>query len=171
MYLLTAISILALALLWAVIRGRAAEVKDPRSASEVLRDVDLEAFRNLIDAGQEEVLRQRLSRGEFRRIHRARVLAIAGYLLTIAYNASVFLRAGEAARENHDPAVAAMGAALASSAINLRVNCILALAYACAGYLLPDLGMSIESIVDRYDRLSASLRTVGRTWTPASTTV
>jgi hypothetical protein len=167
MYLLMAISVLALALMWAAVRGRAAQVKDPRSAGEILLAVDLESFRNLIDPTQDRFLRQRLSRRDFRRVQRARVLAIAGYLRKVAQNASVMLRLGEAARDSNDPALSAMGAELVSRAIDVRLNCLLALAQAYIGVLYPGLGISIASVADRYDRLAGTLRSIGRTWTPA----
>lgn len=168
MYLLIAISLLELALLWVVVRGRAAQVTDPVSAGEVLLAVDLGAFRNLIDPVQERFLRRELSRRDYRRVQRARVLAIAVYLRKIAHNASVMLRLGEAARDSHDPVLSAMGAEMASNALSVRLNCLLALAQAYAGVLFPTLGISVGSVVDRYDRLAGTLGSIGRSWTPAA---
>ena len=166
MYLLIAISLLALALMWAAVRGHAADVKDPSSARLSLLEIDLESFRNLIDPSQETFLRQRLSARDYRRVQRARALAVAEYLRKVAYNASVMLRLGEAARDNHDPAIAGMGGEMVSTALTVRLNCILALGRAYAGYLFPGLGMSLASVADRYDRLAAGLRAIGRSWTP-----
>lgn len=168
MYLLIAISLLELGILWAIVRGRAAQVTDPLSAGEVLLAVDLEAFRNLIDPLQDSFLRRELSRRDYRRVQRARVLAIAAYLRKVAHNASVMLRLGEAARDSHDPALSVMGAEMASTAISVRLNCLLALAQAYAGVLFPGLSISMGSVADRYDRLVGTLSSLGRSWTPAS---
>jgi len=166
MLLLIAISVLALALMWAAIRGRAAQVKDPHAACLSLVEVDLESFRNLIDPAQEIFLRRRLSARDFRRVQRARVLAVAEYLRQVAHNASVILRLGEAARDSHDPSLSAMGADMVSTAISLRLNCMLALGRAYIGYVLPGISLSPAAVADRYDRLAATLRAIGRSWTP-----
>jgi hypothetical protein len=167
MYLLIAFSVLGLAFLLLAIRGRSTHVRNPRAAGEMLAAVDIDSFRNLVDEQQDDFLRQRLSRGDYRRVQRARALATTEYLRKIARNASIMLRAGESARHCDDPAVSALGPEMVSSAINLRLNCLLALALAYAGVLFPGIRMSLTTIVERYDRLVTRLHAAGRYWAPA----
>ena len=168
MYLLFAISLLAVFLLWTVVRGRSMQVKDPSSAAERIVPVDLEAFRNLIDPQQDRYLRDHLAGREYRRVQRARALATAEYLRQVAHNASVILRVGESARSNREAGVAALGAELVSNAITLRLFSLLALAQAYLSVLLPGLTLSAGSVADGYDRLTAKLWAIGRSWTPTA---
>lgn len=167
MYLLIAISFLALALLWMAVRGRSAEVKDLSSAGALLTQVDIEAFRNLIDPAQDQYLQMRLSAADYRRVQRARALAVAEYLHMVAANASIMLRAGESASESEDAAVAAMGAEMASSAVNLRLKCLLALSKAYAGVIFPGSTVPVIGIVDRYDVLAMRLHAARHSWSAA----
>lgn len=166
MYLIFAISAAVLVLLWVAVRGRSARIRDMRSAQEALVPVDLEAFRNLIDMQQERFLKEHLSGHDFRRVQRARYLAVAEYLWQVANNASVILRLGESARASHEASVEAQGAELTSAAVSVRLYCLVALAQAYAGVLFPGVGVSVGTVADSYDRLTAKLWAIGRSWTP-----
>ena len=171
MYIIIFITAFVLVLLWAAVRGRAAQVQDLKSAQDAIAPVDIEAFRNLTDVQQENFLRRELSRRDFRRVQRARYRAIAGYLLQVAHNASVMLRLGETARASHEPSVQAQGAELASAAAAVRLYSLLALAQAYLGVLLPGVGVSVGTVADSYDRLTAKLWAIGRSWTPVRSAV
>lgn len=164
MYLLMAISILTLALLAMAVRGRSGEVEDPATAAELLTEVDIEAFRNLIDPREDEFLRVRLCAHDYRRVQRARALAIADYLHKVAANASVMLRVGESVRDCADPVLASMGAEIASSALNVRVKCLLALGKAYTAAVFPGVSISVATVADRYDRLAMRLYAVRHSW-------
>jgi len=58
-----------------IARGRARAVRQIGQVSGEVRAVDLSAFRNLVDAGEDEYLRRRLPEGTFRRVHRLRMRA------------------------------------------------------------------------------------------------
>lgn len=166
MYLLLAISALVMALLWWAVRGRSSQVRNARDAEQALAPVDLDAFRNLIDPQQDRYLREHLGGRDFRRVQRARYLAVAEYLWQVANNASVILRVGESARSSPDAAVGTQGAELVSAAVAVRLYCLLALAQAYAGVLFPGMGVSVGTVADSYDRLTAKLWAIGRSWTP-----
>jgi len=166
MYLLLAISALVLLLLVQAVRGRSAQVKDPHAAGELIIPVDLEAFRNLIDAQQDRFLREHLDGRDYRRVQRARALATAEYLRHVAHNAGIILRVGEFARSSREASVAALGAELVSNAIRLRLFSLVALAQAYLSVVLPGLSLSAGGVADRYDMLTAKLWAVGRSWTP-----
>ena len=169
MYVIILISAFVVFLLWLAVRGRATHVQDVTAAEKAIVPVDLEAFRNLIDPQQERYLREHLSRGDFHRVQRARYLAIAEYLWCVAGNASVIVRLGEAARAAHEPSMETQGAELTAAAVSVRLYSILALAQAYAGILVPGLGISVGSVADSYDRLTAKVWAIGRVWTPVRT--
>ena len=167
MYISLAITAAVLVLLWIIVRGRGAQVRDVTSAQKAIVPVDIEAFHNLIDAHQERFLRENLNHRDFRRVQRARYRAIAEYLAQVTANAAVMARLGEAARASHDPAVETQGAELASAAAMLRLYSLLALAQAYAGVLLPGVAVSVGAIADSYDRLTITVGAIGRAWAPS----
>jgi hypothetical protein len=166
MYVIFLISAAVLVLLWVAVRGRSAQVRDLRSAQEDIVPVDLEAFRNLIDPQQDRYLREHLGGRDFRRVQRARSLAVAEYLWQVARNAGVILHVGEFARASHEATVVSQGADLASAAIAVRLYCLLALAQAYGGVLFPGMGVSVGTVADSYDRLTAKLWVISRSGTP-----
>lgn len=166
MYLVFAISAAVLLLLWVAVRGRSAQVRDLRSAQEAIVPVDLEAFRNLIDPQQDRFLREHLGTRDFRRVQRLRYLAVAEYLRQVARNAGVILRVGESARASHEASVVSLGSDLVSAAIAVRLYCLLALAQAYGGVLFPGVGVSVGTVADSYDRLTAKLWAISRSGTP-----
>jgi len=169
MYVFFIISAAVLLLLWTIVRGRSAHVQTPDAAQVAIIPVDLDAFRNLIDSSQDRYLRSNLARPEFRRVQRARYLAVAEYLHRVARNASIILRVGESARVSHQSEVEKEGAAMASAAVMLRLLCLVALAQAYLGYVFPGMGVSVGSVADGYDRLTAKLWAMRHTWTPVRT--
>jgi hypothetical protein len=167
MYLLFAISAAVLILLWFAVRGRNTQVPRLESAEQALVPVDIEAFRNLIDSQQDRFLRQHLPARDFRRVQRARYRAVTEYLWQVADNASVILRLGESARASHEAGVESQGSELATAAIAVRLYCLLALVQAYSGVLFPGVNVSVGAVADSYDRLTAKVWAISRSWTPA----
>lgn len=166
MNVLIAISATVLLVLLLAVRARRRQAIDPQSAAQAIIPVDLDAFRNLIDKRQDQYLKEQLRRGDFRRVQRARYLAISEYLWHVAANAGVILRVGEAARSSREPSVEKQGAELASAAVAVRMYCMLALAQAYTGYLFPGVAVSVGTVADSYDHLTSKLWVIGRSWKP-----
>lgn len=167
MYLFIILGAAVLVLLWTAVRGLSARVTTPEAAESEIIPVDILAFRNLIDVSQEDYLRQKLSPREFRAVQRTRYLATAEYLRRVAKNASVILRLGQAARATHRSEIEEQGAQMTSAAVALRLFCLIALAQAYAGYAFPGMQVSVGSIADSYDRLTAKVWAMRHVWIPA----
>ena len=166
MTLVFAISGAVLLLLLLAVRRRRAHMLDLKKAEQAILPIDLEAFRNLIDKRQDQFLEEHLSSRDFRRVQRARYLAVSEYLWHVAANAGVILRLGEAARASRDASVERQGAELASAAVSVRLYCMLALAQAYVGYIFPGMAVSVGAVADSYDHLTSKLWVIGRSWKP-----
>jgi hypothetical protein len=105
-------------------KGRASTSDVLQNLSEHIREVDVQAFRNLIDPEKEKALRTSLPRAEFRRNQRQRLRAAVEYVSCAARNAAILLRLADAERRNPDPATAEAAENLVDSAIRLRLYAI-----------------------------------------------
>lgn len=157
---------LAVALLLAV-RGQRLRVSGLDDLEGRTQHLDLAAFRNLTDPGEEEFLRAELSPTLFRKVQRERLRAAADYVRRAAANAAVLLRIGEAAQRDPQPAVAAAGQELVASALRLRLYTMLALGLLYARIVLPGARLSALPVVDRYERLVDGVARLGRLQRPA----
>ena len=167
MYIALAISAFVLVLLWLAVRGRHRDIRDFQSAEHLIVPIDIDAFRNLIDPRQDRFLRERLPARDFRRVQRARYRAVTEYLWRVTRNAGIILRLGQSAHATHETGVESQGSELASAAIAVRLYCVPALAQAYVGILFPGVGVSVGTVADSYDRLTAKVWAIGRSWTPA----
>jgi hypothetical protein len=125
-------------------------VRELQELESRTRPVDLESFRNLTDPAEEEYLRQHLPPAEFREIQQERLRAALGYVERVAYNASLLLRVGEAARENADPEIAQAAGDLVESALRLRLYALLAEGLLRARILVPGGRWSPARVVADY---------------------
>ncbi len=110
-FILTVVALAILLLLLYVEGGRNSSVNGVEDLAGRTRPVDLEAFRNLVDASEEDFLRASLSRREFRAVQRERTRAAVEYIRNSAHNAACLLRLGEAASRSGDPRIAEAGPA------------------------------------------------------------
>src|SRR6266516_4678876 len=81
-------------------KGRASGIKSPEDLRAQLCAVDIDAFRNLTDPSEEGFLQSHLSRGDYRKLRRQRLLAALKYVSCVAKNAAVLIRMGEEARRS-----------------------------------------------------------------------
>jgi hypothetical protein len=102
--------------------------KDAPPSAEIMKNpaahiwsLDVEAFRNLIDPDEQEFLRSRLPRSDFRRIQRERLHAAVEYISCAAHDAAILLRLAEPARRSSDPATAEAAEKLVANANRLRL--------------------------------------------------
>src|SRR6266508_1150893 len=80
--------------------------RDAAAHPSELEPFDVEAFRNLIDEGEATYLQERLPSGEFRRVHRERMLAAVDYVRGAYRNAGILVQIAQAAKESPDPEIA-----------------------------------------------------------------
>lgn len=167
--LLVVAALAAVGLLLRAARGPGAAVDNLEELPGRTQPVDLAAFRNLIDDSEEEYLRVRLPRREFRRLQRQRMRATLEYVQRVALNAAILLRLGESARTSPDPAIAQAAQELANRALRLRLYALLAEAKLRAGLLLPGARLSSAAVLDRYQRLTEAVARLCRAQRPSFT--
>ena len=119
------------------------------------RPVDLEAFRNLIDPGEEDFLRANLLPRQFRAVQRERMRAALEYVQNSAHNAVFLLRMGEAATQSADPRMAQAGRQLVDTALRLRAYALLSGAKLYVRMLFPQRRLAFGKLADNYQHLSA----------------
>lgn len=128
--------------------------------------IDIEAFRNLIDPGEEDYLRRRLPPGDFRAVRRERLRAMAAYIRVAGSNATVLARAAETAFGNADAATAQAAQALLGDALLLRRNSAYALVQIYVALAWPGMGLAGENVLTRYERMSGSAMLLSRLQNP-----
>ena len=155
------LSLLALVLILHFAKGHHVKGGDLAQLASQLRPVDVAAFRNLIDEGEEQYLRDHLPHHEFRSIQRERKLAAIEYVLCAANNAAILIRLAEAARESPDPAVAQAAHKLFDNALRLRLYSFRTVPRLYAGVLLPGLSLVPAGLADAYDTLTRQVVVLG----------
>jgi hypothetical protein len=126
-----------------------------------LRSVNVDAFRNLIDEREDEYLRQHLRPSEFRSIQRERRLAAIEYVRCAARNAAILIRLAEAARQNHNPAVAQAAERLLDNAFRLRLYSFRVVPRLYLGVLLPGASLAPTGLADAYDTITRQVVMLG----------
>jgi hypothetical protein len=136
---------------------------DLEKALQAFRSLDIEAFRNLVDADEEAFLRENLSPQKFRAIKRGRAWAAFLYAWEAGGAATTLAEIGHAAQRNPNPQVAASGAQVAESAFRLRLQTMRACLQLLTEVVLPDLQLrSIPPLVDQYEQSVETLFRLGR---------
>jgi len=130
--------------------------------------LDVEAFRNLADPGEEEYLRGRLPDAEYRKVRRARLHALAGYVQTAGKNAAALAVMGQNALSSEDAATVEAARRLVEQAVLLRRNAGLLLVRIYADRLWPTSNLGAAPILDRYNRVSGAAMLLGRLQNPAA---
>ncbi len=160
---LVGIALVALGVLvYLALRGRARQV-DLDKAVQAFRSLDIEAFRNLVDADEEAFLRDNLSPRKFREIKRQRAWAAFLYAWEAGAAATALAKIGQAAQRSSDPHIGASGVQLAENAFRLRLQTIGACLRLLTEILLPDLrSRSLPALVHHYERTEETLLRLGR---------
>jgi hypothetical protein len=153
-FILVLAGLLALACVLVLAKGRAASTGDVEKLTKRLRSVDVEAFRNLTDLGEEHYLRTHLSGEDFRKVHRERILAAIEYVSCAAQNAAILMRIGDAARHSPNPSTAEAGEKLVDTAIRLRLYAFHAMAKLYLGLVLPASRVSPVRIAESYEQMT-----------------
>jgi hypothetical protein len=134
--------------------GRASAPENLENPAEQIRSVDVDAFRNLIDPGEEEYLRTNLPPAEFRRIQRERLRAAVEYVSCAAHNAAILLRLADAGRRSSNPATAEAAQKLIDNALRLRLYALHAIPRLYLGMILPGSRISPVRVVERYEQMT-----------------
>jgi hypothetical protein len=140
---------------------------DQSELSKHIREVDLEAFRNLVDAEEEEFLRLNLPAGEFRAIQRQRLRAALDYLAAVSHNSALLLHFGQSARRSADARIVEAGQNLVDEALPLRLYSALAVCKLCLRMAFPDAVLQPAGIAERYQQMTEGAAQLGRLQYPS----
>jgi len=143
-------------------RSRRKSLPEFGEAYAALRSLDLDAFRNLMDPGEDAFLRSRLPASQYRTIKRERTYAALAYVRELSHASLQFTAIGEAARRSANPAVAASGRQIANSAISLRLAVIEASIRLRFSAAFPGMDSNpVRSLLDQYHRATVQLHDHG----------
>ena len=124
----------------------------------MIRSIDIEAFRNLLDPAEEAFLRSRLSRREFREIKRERARVALAYVRSAGRAAVLFARAAQTAQQSPDPRIAESGTRIAHSAFRLRLYTLQAGLRLVTETVIPSVSSgALSSLIDQYERTADTL--------------
>lgn len=163
---LVVFAVLALVLILRVTVSRALQVSSRDNLAPRIEPLDIEAFRNLVDASENAYLHRRLPAPEFRRVQRERLRAAAAYVRVAGKNAAVLVTIGQAALAG-DATTADAARQLVDSALLLRRNAAFALLRIYVGLAWPTVGSSVTPVLLGYERLNGSAMRLGRLQNPA----
>jgi len=164
---LVIVAVFSLAVILSVAVSRSLQSRNRAVLSGTIRPIDVEAFRNLINPAEDDYLRRRLPPGQFRRVRRERLLAMAAYVGVAANNASVLVRVGQTALAGGDPRVVEAAHKLVNDALLLRRNTTVALVRIYLALAWPNSGLAAVRVADRYEQLSGAAMLLGRLQNPA----
>ena len=151
------------ALVFFVLRGFGPiRALDQNELSKHIREVDLEAFRNLVDPDEEEFLRVNLPPNEFRAIQRQRLRAALDYVAAVSHNAALLLHLGQSARRSADARIAEAGQHLVDNALRLRLYSALAISKLCLRIAFPVAVLQPAGIAERYQQMTEGAAQLGR---------
>jgi hypothetical protein len=151
-----------------VVRGETPQIRNMGELVSKSRPVDLAAFRNLVSAQEEDFLRTRLSRADFRRVQRQRMQAALEYAQRTSYNAALLLQLARMTRNAPLPETAKAARRLADNALRMRIFSMLAICLIHARIVAPELWLRPVAIVERYEGLRECMSGLLRVQVPAA---
>ena len=121
-----------------------------------IAEIDVAAFLNVLSLDDNRVLHERLSVSQYRRLKRARVRALQGYVKAIAGNCAVTVTALRAKAPEHDNAVEREISALVREALRIRLLCLGFWIALWAEFTFPNLEIRPTQIAGGYERLRSA---------------
>lgn len=147
----------ALALVWSLLRSGHTEIRSGRDWEEKKHEIDVQIFRALLDRNEERYLRSSLPHHQFQDFQRKRIRLALNMLRLVEENAGMLIRLGQLARMKGDPALTQKADELVASAIQFRLNLLLARFSLCLKWLFPSWTVSLPTFEVRYQTLLDSL--------------
>jgi len=147
--------------------SRSLHVSAGRDRAGQIQPIDVEAFRNLLNAADTEFLRQHLDGGKFRLVQRTRLRAMAAYVREVGRNAGVRIRMGQTAMAAADPHTVEAAQQLVNEALLVRRNAALALLKIHIALTWPNSADAAVRVFDGYQQLSRAAMLLGRLQNPA----
>lgn len=164
-FIVTAAAI-ALAIILQIAVSRSLQTSRTAGLAARIQPIDVEAFRNLVNPAEDDYLRLRLPRPQFRHVRRQRLLAMAAYVKAAGRNADVLMRIGHAALASPDARAVQAAQQLVTEAVLLRRNATLSLAKIYVAMAWPNSGLVASRVADGYEHLNGSAMLLGRLQNP-----
>lgn len=152
-FALVSLALLTLVYLLLAVHGRSAGLNTTSELPQHTSPIDVEAFRNLVDADEDRFLQAVLDPAEYRELHRVRVLAAIHYVAMAWRNAGVLLAWGERARRSTDPEIARAGQQMVDLAIRFRIYFLPVVVNLWTSCLLPGAPVHSTALLDHYQKL------------------
>lgn len=141
---------LATLLLWMVRSGVAVSVLRVEDLEGKMEEVDLIAFRNLIDRGETRWLRETLAPETYRKIQRLRIRAAIAYVESVYHNAGLTIRLAQQLISNPDERVKEQARQIQELSIRTRLYAIESLLKLAISLVLPGAAFSIQELAVSY---------------------
>jgi hypothetical protein len=156
--LVTAFSALVLA--WSLLRSSHAEIRNGQDWEQKKHEIDVQIFRTLLSRNEESYLRSSLPHHQFQDFRRKRIRLALRMLRLVEENAGMLIKLGELARVKGDPALSRKADELVATAIQFRMNLLLARLSLCLRWLFPSWTVSVPAFEIRYQHLLDALARV-----------
>ena len=144
---------LVLLLVWAVSRPGSLQIRSLDDWESKKHEVDLGAFRLLLDAEEERYLRSSLRPSEFREFQRRRLALALRSLEMVGKNAAMLMKLGQLAREGANSELAREAEELVRGALRLRVNLLLVQPYLAVKWMFPGWRVPVPAFAFPYEEL------------------
>ena len=153
-------SVLCLLLVWAVLRPGLPQIRSLDDWEAKRHEVDLDAFRLLLDAAEEEYLRGALAPPQFRDFQRRRLKLAMDALHLVGENAAMLIKLGQLAKIGANPKLAREAEELINGALRLRVNLLFVQPCLWLKWFFPGWAMSIPAFALPYEELLSYLNRI-----------
>jgi hypothetical protein len=152
--------VLSLFLVGTILRPRLPEIRRADDWEAKKHEVDLGAFRILLDPAEERYLRQSLSPSEFRFYQRQRLGLALRSLELVGKNAAMLIKLGQLAKLGANPLLAKQAEELIDGALRLRVNLLCVQPYLWLKWFFPGWTLSLPALAMPYEELLSCLSRV-----------
>ena len=146
-------SVLCLLLVWAVVRPGLPRIRSLDDWEARKHDVDVDAFRLLLDPAEEQYLRRSLPPPQFRSFQRRRLKLALDSLDLVGKNVAMLMKLGQLAKPGADARLTQQAEELIYGTLRLRVNLSLVQPCLWLKWLFPGWRVSIPAFAIPYEEL------------------
>jgi hypothetical protein len=151
------VSALVLWVAWVAARPGLLQIHSLDDWDAKKHEVDLDAFRLLLDPQEEQYLRKSLPTAEFRLFQRRRLTLALRSLDLVGKNAAMLMKLGQLAKAGANPQLVREAEELVNGALRLRVNLLFVQPYLGLKWLFPGWRMQVPALTLPYEELLAYL--------------
>ena len=153
-----AVAAMALVCAYGLLRSGYPEILNGRDWDEKKHEIDVQIFRTLLDRNEELQLRSFLSQNQFAAFQRRRIHLALRMLRLVDENAGMLMELGRLAKIKGAPALTQKVDELITTALQLRLNLLLARFCLYLKWLFPSATVSLPAFEVRYQYLLDSLQ-------------